>query len=125
MYRHHSGVSKVEVNHKKSSLKKSFRKESPKFWHYISPVEKSPRNKKSLEIKSCHFETLILRIICLVSTFSMILYKNVPGKNIPLIVVNEWEQRMFTTIEIKGTRYLKHSWQDSICRNIEKKGPDI
>jgi len=37
----------------------------------------------------------------------MILYKNVPGKNSPLIVENEWEQSMFTTMEKKLDMILK------------------
>ena len=70
---------------------------SPKFWHLKSPVEKSPWNKKSIEIKSYHFETIFSRTFFLAPVW--FLYKKVPGKKSHFTVKNAWKQRMFTTME--------------------------
>ena len=55
------------------------------------PVEKSPWNKKSLEIKSYHFETLFSW------TFLWFQYDIIQKKS--SYSGNAWEQRLFTTIK--------------------------
>ena len=62
-------------------------------------------NKKSLKIKSYHFETLFSRTFFWFQIFY---------KKSPLIVENAWKQRIFTTIEkrldIKNTPgYIRHA----------------
>ena len=58
----------------------------------------SPWNKKSLEIKSYHFQTFFLGL------FFWLQYdfKKSTWKKSPFLVENAWEQRMFTTMEKQG-----------------------
>ena len=63
------------VSRQKSSLKKVFGNKVLYFSTKKVLLKKSPRNKKCLEIKSYHF--IFWNFF---PGFSMILYKNVPGK---------------------------------------------
>ena len=60
-----------------------------------SPVENIPWNKKSLEIKSYHFETLFSR------TPVWFYAKKSPEKALSVENAWDWDQRMFITIEIR------------------------
>ena len=79
-------------------------------------MEKSSLNKKFLDIKFYHFETLFSRTFFLVPVF----YTKMSPEKSPLVLENAWEQRMFTIMEKKRIWNIKNAVAN-LYSNIKEK----